>query len=383
MHETQDDARWESSGQFGLDLDGLIRVGHLRLPNPHYCLLKLVQAAVGWNCRRIVISHTDEQVLVAFEGPGATVDWPGLFRSLHPPGSPLAHLQTGLLGARALGCRHFEIVLAGQAIGVDASGSVLSIEPVADHPEQHRLRLVWPRQSFWRRIFARSRFARMLDLVYRRTYKAAVPIVLDSIVVNSIWPRHVIARLILGHPRLRPDGQVDLAVSCEGDGMYYVLSEANDAQSVLGTPSLHMASYYLTGFKAGKILWWKGSLLGDDEWQAVPSQARMRAVKMTPGTTYTIVAPSELHLPGLFYDGHPAVACRAVIEKAPVSPALLAIYQDGVSWEMESPPELPRGYYYYCSAEGLQSDVSGFRVVKNEAYARLLQSLKKLVELGA
>lgn len=367
-------AQWDSSGRFELDLDGLIRLGQLRLPRPDYCLLKLVQAAVAWNCRAIHLSVTDQALAAGFVAPPQAVDWSALFGQMHPPGSPLGHLQVGLLGARAMGCQLFKIVYGGRIHCLDKSGKLQLTQAVADAPESQHFRLLWPGRPWWRRLLG-GRFTRMLDLAFRRAHKAPVPVLLNDLPLNCLWARHRwLARNLLGAASYQ-NGEVGMACASEADGMAFLISDLPLRECLVGTTQLHLVSAVR---RSPAVLWWSGPLLEPSAWQRLPSVDIKGSLQLTPGVFHAISAPPDRLLPGLQYDRLPALACQAVVQKSPGSPAYLEICQHGVTWEPESPPELPKGYTYWCSASGLDCDLSGFRAVKNEAYHRTLKSLAEL-----
>ena len=88
-------------------------------------------------------------------------------------------------------------------------------------------------------------------------------------------------------------------------------------------------------------------------------------------------------LTGIHYGGQPALGCAALLQSCPFTArngSILTLISDGVSLESERLSAFPPGYKLWVSARGLRTDLSHFRVVKDDDYVQLISCLRTLIQ---
>lgn len=92
------------------------------------------------------------------------------------------------------------------------------------------------------------------------------------------------------------------------------------------------------------------------------------------------IAPSQaVRVPWLTFDGFPAVACTVLMQRGGPAAAFARLFQDGVALEKIPLPHL-RDVRFHVVADHLQTDLSGFHFVRDEAFARLLEELPAIAK---
>lgn len=325
----------DSSGQFQVDLDGLSRNALRHLPAPEYFLLKLVQGLLAQRVTSIACqvraSHIEMEFLCS-----SPVDW------------TRGDLALGLLAARQIGYR--------------------------PSPQESRLKLeLGPTRRFWE-VFSRYRSGiRIIRLLNQRLRLSTTPIVLNGQVLN---------RCIDGPVMVNNTGEI--LPPAEADALYYFLGHIPPLDRVLGPTRVHLV-FPPVNFSTrwAQVHWWQGHFDQPSSWQpfAKVELPRIRVFGLLPRRRWEIDAQSW-SIPAIRHEGQATVGYQAIINKHPRKRATLHLVHQGLMWEPEYPEELPDGYVYWASAFGLQSDLSGFRVVRDQAYRNLLASLQELLRLG-
>lgn len=402
LEELRSAGRVESSASFTVDRERAASLlARLRFQSPYEYILKLVQHAVAAGAGQVWVTVLGRSVSVWYDEAVLTErDLAELPRfALEPkrsgPDRHLTHLAEGLQAATALRPSLAEVAVVTRTEGVRL---------VHDH-EGERLERLWkPQEGPWTRIRLRGLraplrspdvppwvsliahldrrslgdlFAELVtwrdseySQVWRRCLFAPVPVLLNRRVVNR--PHFGVPSSVT--QRKGTDLLISPAAVGAHGSRYLVAPAASPA--CLPAPSL------LPQEDTAHRLCWK--LPSSSEgWETMKRSQMVTSVALGTLMGATVedvhgVDPPGSAFGGLHLWGQPCLPAHAVLSRGS-APGWLALVRDGVVLERLEPPL--SGWRIACRADGLDLDLSGLRVVKNEGFEEVLACLAAATRL--
>ena len=351
LDEVRTEGSLDSSGTFTLDAAALpTKLGKHQLPSPHYYVLKLVQSAVAGGASMIRFRRSlGGDLEVVFDGKLWTqmeLDQLSHYAlGAAPHQRHLMHLSVAVQAILALNPTHWELG--------SPRGNLHGESEVA----ANTVRLSWGsgvgKIVAWlgMRIFWNG--ARLLS---NRAKYGPIPVFLGDSAVN----RHV---GVVNLPYWWTQNELPLVLPPDADAtdICYCLPEEGGGD-IMGS-----SMTICTG-----VSWWQGT-------QPVPEMVRETTA---PFRSYRMVIAPEHELPGIIYGERNALGCSAIIQRCPISAgtgSLLTPIWDGVALDREKLHDFPAGYKFWVSARHLGTDLSHFKVLKDERYEELVKTLGHLV----
>lgn len=362
LDEVRAQGTYESSGVFSHDLAAMLaKLGKHQLPAPELFVLKLVQSAVAGGASEIRF-RTDlgHDLEVTFDGRPWEAEELGQlshFLAGAPPDQRhLHHLAVGLQAALARSPWSWELLSRHACLTQRGlvSGS---------HHALNTLRLDW-----------RTRLQKVLNWLTMQVFWKGGQLLASRAMYAPI------AVFLNKYGLNRHAGAINIPFRSTGAGSPLVLEPDVDA---------HGICYFLPVDRPGDVFgsamslchgvsWWTGHLLQPSSWQSLPTTPRAGSRKL-PGVE--VHSPLQ-QLPSIHYGYQPALGCAALLQSCPMTASLgsvLTLICDGVALDGERLRNFPPGYKMWVSAQGLATDLSQFKVVKDERYNELVQSLNLLI----
>lgn len=363
LTELKQEGRLDSSGKFSLDLKRAgSKLEKFRLQNQYYYVLQLVQAAVAGGATQVEVDSNNQRVRVSWNGQiPDREELLELFGYLFEETERaevrhLRHLAAGVNTAVAIGARRIWLECWNGQAGFRhswASGGWQQEDGVGGEPGRPEVRFSLLRsagqvvkgwshtlQTDFLELFRRSRVTMTNEqaAVYDRCPYAPLTVKLNGSEVNSF---------LFGEPRFPG---------------YDILNDSNPGET--------------------RIPWWlklsdsRSYIEGVCHRRHHLVERHLGAERDSPGN---LRPPDVIKATVLEERGNVGNGCIAMLAiEADLNPhSRLTFIEDGVTLCQESPPLGVPGVVGLISAEGLQKDLSGFRVVHNRAYEERLAWIRE------
>lgn len=347
----QQDVSLDSSGQITLEPAQMARkMGLFQLPRPDYYLLKLVQALILGETNKVHIQfpRPDQMELhhTAQPWPAESLgDLMGFLLKSPGQNHPAHHLAVGVN------------VALGQGLAVELDPGCIRVTSPTIQTK--------PAKKFWpfaspgvRAMPPTPPWASPLFPLLKSRCRACVPV---------YWVNRALNRLHMsGHVLLDFPGNILIfdPMLVETEGICLFLDHDVTAPGLLGVSQM----------MGRGLRWVTGNFPDPTSWSLDKGHRRWFHIRCNQ-------AYDDWRVKNMLSAGIPLLKCSAILQKAGGVTQLKPVL-GGIELESENWDDWPKGYHIWVSAHGLDTDLSGFRLVQNQAHQNLKDTLRKLIDFA-
>lgn len=338
LKQLQEEGRLESQGEWSMDLQAAGRkLAQFQLPDPYLYAARIVQAAVAAGARELSVELGRNRVRFEYQAPPLSAEQVGAL--------PTALVREGA----SRECRHLGSALLAllslepTGVRVASYGNELSL----GHPPAASAQCTSVTACFSKSWWLRPRpEARALD---QRCCWSSLVLVRNGVIQN---------RYFSGGPHHTSSRPACIKSRFEMDGLIHLLADEARPGLLPGSSCTYGSGFVWAQEGEPPLVVQRGE--------------RQRPIRFAfPGRPLDI--PGSTKIPWLSFDDGPAIACTVLAQLAPKS-SFARLFQDGVMIEQVSMPNT-MNMRIHAVADHLQTDLSGFRFIRDEAYDALIAKL--------